>query len=73
MKNQTKSSRLLTAAFAGLIIGAPLSLASCGGKADAQKKEANGCNGPNGCGADAKNDKNRCSGPNGCDGHGTKK
>lgn len=65
-KNQKKLSSLLVgAAFAGLMAGTG-TLAACSG--DAAKASQNGCNGPNGCGAQGTKKE-----ANGCNGHGTKK
>jgi hypothetical protein len=79
VKKQTASkfSRFLVgAAIAGLMVGTTAPLTSCSGD-DASAKERNGCNGPNGCGAeghDQKKEANGCNGPNGCNGqHQTKK
>jgi len=77
-KNSKKlSSLVVSAAFAGLMAGTA-TLASCSG--DGAKASHNGCNGPNGCGAQgttkkeangcnghaAKKEANGCNGPNGC-------
>lgn len=72
-KNSKKLSSLLVgAAFAGLLTGTS-TLASCSG--DSAKAGHNGCNGPNGCGAQGskKKEANGCNGPNGCNGHADKK
>ncbi len=75
MKRTKKlTTAILSAAVAGLLTSATLTLTACGSKTDAAGKEHNGCGGPNGCGgAKAETDKNKCSGPNGCNGHGAEK
>lgn len=79
---RSRSRRALGAAVAGILAGAPLAL-GCGQTSEAgvgATTEANGCNGPNGCGsetdekgdtakhAEAMADANGCNGPNGCNG-----
>ena len=81
---RNRSRRALSAAVAGILAGASLAL-GCGPASEANTDptaEANGCNGPNGCGSDegmeekggaaqhaeAVADANGCNGPNGCSG-----
>jgi hypothetical protein len=80
-KIRNPSRRALGAAVAGILAGAALAI-GCGpaNEAVATPTEANGCNGPNGCGgesaepgdaaqhAQAESDANGCNGPNGCNG-----
>jgi hypothetical protein len=81
-KIRNQSRRALGAAVAGILAGASLAL-GCGQASEATggpATEANGCNGPNGCGgesaeqgagaqhAQAESDANGCNGPNGCNG-----
>ena len=83
MKRSNTRIRALSAAVAGILAGASLAL-GCGQASEANAgatTEANGCNGPNGCGsegmedegeaaqpAEAVADANGCNGPNGCAG-----
>ncbi len=68
------SNMALGAAVAGIIAGSML-IGGCSkdSKGEGQKTEGNGCNGPNGCGAQKKAEKNACNGHNGCNGAKTEK
>jgi hypothetical protein len=74
MKDSRKkrAQRALGAALAGILAGSTLAL-GCGQTSEASTTEANGCNGPNGCGGEQEQghesgDANACNGPNGCGG-----
>jgi hypothetical protein len=84
IQNRSRSRRALGAAVAGILAGASFAL-GCGSASEAGVKptvEANGCNGPNGCGseddmgdeggtgkhAEEVADANGCNGANGCSG-----
>jgi hypothetical protein len=68
-----RTRRALGAALAGILAGSSL-LLGCGQPGEATPTEANGCNGPNGCGGEQmgihtstdSEDANGCNGPNGC-------
>jgi hypothetical protein len=79
---RSPSRRALGAAVAGILAGASFAL-GCGQASEAgvgAAAEANGCNGPNGCGSESETDgkgeagqhavadANGCNGPNGCNG-----
>lgn len=78
-KIRNQSRRALGAALAGILAGASFAI-GCGeaSEAAATPTEANGCNGPNGCGGESESgdatqhaqseDANGCNGPNGCNG-----
>jgi hypothetical protein len=73
--SRKRARRALGAALAGILAGSTLAL-GCGQSSDASPSEANGCNGPNGCGGEqeaapaggAHAEANGCNGPNGCGG-----
>jgi hypothetical protein len=68
-----RKQRALGAALAGILAGSSL-LLGCGQAGEATPSEANGCNGPNGCGGEQAGahaggetaEANGCNGPNGC-------
>jgi hypothetical protein len=73
MRKTLRRQRALGAALAGVLAGSALAL-GCGQSSEASQAEANGCNGPNGCGGEAEaagghaGEANGCNGPNGCGG-----
>jgi hypothetical protein len=57
-RNRSRARQALGAAMAGILAGASLAAIGCGQTSEAAgtATEANGCNGPNGCGSEAESE-----------------